>query len=133
MGHPANTATEHLLDIRGTVHKVSGKSEGKTCTPAAEAALIVCVLMWHEWNSCPSRSSYRQDRRRHGESLSGADNGGGILRLRMRIQKANPHASLRMTVRGASWKIPTSREGREKWGTRHPAVRGELPDAAGCG
>jgi hypothetical protein len=38
MGHPANTATEHLLDIRGTVHKVSGKSEGKTCTPAAESA-----------------------------------------------------------------------------------------------
>jgi hypothetical protein len=36
----------------------------------------------------------------------------------MRIQKANPHASLRMTVRGASSKIPTSREGREKWGTR---------------
>ena len=99
MGHPANTATEHLLDIRGTVHKVSGKSEGKTCTPAAEAALIVCVLMWHEWNSCPSRSSYRQDRRRHGESLSGADNGVGILRLSMRIQKANPHASLRMTKR----------------------------------
>ena len=49
----------------------------------------------------------------------GADQRVGILRLRMRIHKANPHASLRMTVRwGASSKIPTSREGREKWGTR---------------
>ncbi len=48
----------------------------------------------------------------------GADQSIGVLRLRMRIQKANPHASLRMTVRGASSKIPTSREGREKWGTR---------------
>jgi hypothetical protein len=49
---------------------------------------------------------------------AGADEIVGVLRLRMRIQKANPHASLRMTVRGASSKIPTSREGREKWGTR---------------
>jgi hypothetical protein len=30
---------------------------------------------------------------------AGADERVGILRLRMRIQKANPHASLRMTGR----------------------------------